>query len=378
MRLSKEFIKTVRKPMKKKTTRIIIHIVVWVVLLVLPVYAARKFRMGSYFLLTYYSFMAINALIFYANYLFLVPGLFLKKRRYSYYLAVLALIIGFYFISDLVNNRISDYIYNDTFSEQLNISPVEGQRPGPPAQGMRRRFINLPHAQLIGYTSSSVFMVLLSLGLRVLERQSEIEKMQEEMDKAKLNAELAFLKNQISPHFFFNTLNNIYSLIGKSTEDSRKAVSRLSKLMRYVLEGSEHDYKHLSEELEFMNNYIDIMRMRIGEKTKLIVDFPEEYKDISIPPLLFISLIENAFKYGVSVQEESNISISLECGEKSISFTSLNSLPGRTSVEVQESSGIGIENLKKRLKLLYPGRHELKLNKTETIFAAYLTIHLNE
>jgi len=243
---------------------------------------------------------------------------------------------------------------------------------------MRRRFINLPHAQLIGYTSSSVFMVLLSLGLRVLERQSEIEKMQEDMEKAKLNAELAFLKNQISPHFFFNTLNNIYSLIGKSAEDSRKAVSRLSKLMRYVLDGSEHDYKHLSEEIEFMKNYIDIMRLRIGEKTKLSVDFPDEYPDISIPPLLFISLIENAFKYGVSVQEESDISISLECGDKSISFTCLNSLQESKYVEVRESSGIGLENLKKRLALLYPGRHELKLNKKETTFEACLTIHPGE
>jgi len=239
-----------------------------------------------------------------------------------------------------------------------------------------RRIFNIPHAQLIGYTSSSIFMVILSLGLRVLERQSKIEKMQGEMEKEMLTAELAFLKNQISPHFLFNTLNNIHSLIGRNNEDSKNAVVKLSKLMRYVLNESGQDNKSISEEIEFMNNYIDLMKLRIGAKTRLNVEFPAECKDVMIPHLLFVSLIENAFKYGISVQQESYINISLRCGVNNILFTCENGLPERDQGISFASHGIGLENLKKRLNLLYPHRHELGIRRTEDKFEVNLFIQL--
>jgi LytS/YehU family sensor histidine kinase len=218
-------------------------------------------------------------------------------------------------------------------------------------------------------------MVFLSLGLRVLERQSKIEKMQEDMEKSNLNAELTFLKNQISPHFFFNTLNNIYSLIDRSNEDSKNAVIKLSRLMRYVLNESGQDNRLLSDEIEFMNNYIDLMKLRMGSKTRLKVSFPSEYKNFKIPHLLFISLIENSFKYGISVQEESFVNISLVCEEHKIIFNCENGLPESSGIIVA-SPGIGLENLKKRLSLLYPDRHELEINKTRSKFEATLIIQL--
>jgi len=217
-------------------------------------------------------------------------------------------------------------------------------------------------------------MIFLSLGLRLLERQSKIEKIQEEAEKAKLNAELAFLKNQISPHFFFNTLNNIYSLIDRSTEDSKNAVIKLSRLMRYILSESGQENRLLCDEIDFMNNYIDLMRMRIGSKTRLDINLPDECKDLYIPHLLFISLIENAFKYGISVQDESFINISLYCEKNNIRFRCENSLPEINNGTIFESSGIGLENLKKRLSLLYPGRHELTINKTRNKFEVNLII----
>lgn len=335
--------------------------------------------MGSNFLLNYYTFMAINALVFYTNYVFLVPVLFFRKKRYRYYIAALALVFCFYFLSDFANSQVNNYIsetgnLEQLRAEQFNRPPGERRLPSPP---LRPRFvIAVPHAQLIAYTSSSLLMIFFSLGLRLLERQSKIEKMHEEMEKANLNTELAFLKNQISPHFFFNTLNNIYSLVDRNAEDSKKAIIKLSKMMRYILNDPERDKKQLSDEIEFMNNYIDIMKLRIGEKTKLTVDFPAEYKDISIPPLLFISLIENAFKHGISVQEESNINISLTCDERYISFTCVNSLPESTNSTPLVSTGIGLGNLSKRLKLLFPDRHELKINKANDVFEARLTIQL--
>lgn len=367
-----------RKETKEKTTRIILHILVWAVIMGLPIYSARRFQMGSNFLLTYYTITAISALIFYTNYLFLVPVLFFQKKKYRYYIAVLALLFFFYFISDFANEHISSYISKHDNSEQFIRPPGNERGPGPPRGQIRRlRFIiTMPNAHFIGYMSSSLFMVFLSLGLRVLERQSKIEKMQEEMGKAKLNAELALLKNQISPHFFFNTLNNIYSLIGRNNEDSKNAVIKLSKLMRYLLNESGQDNKLLSDEIEFMNNYIDLMKLRVGAKTRLNVNFPTVYKDLMIPHLLFISLIENAFKYGISVQEESYVNISLECGENNILFKCENGLPESNNGPIFASTGIGLENLKKRLSLLYPDRHELKIDKTKNKFEVNLIIQL--
>ncbi len=363
---------------KEKTTRIIFHILVWAVLMGLPVYSAKRFQMGSNFLISYYTIIIINAIIFYTNYLFLIPELFFQKKRYRYYIAVLALVFCFYFISDFANKQVSSIISKDDKLEQFNRQPGRELSPRtPPIRRMRPRIIiAIPSAHTIGYISSSVFMIFLSMGLSLFERQSKIEKMQAEMEKAKLNAELTFLKNQISPHFFFNTLNNIYSLIDRNNEDSKNAVIKLSKLMRYVLNESGQDNRLLSDEIEFMNNYIDLMKLRIGAKTKLNVNFPTEYRNLMIPHLLFVSLIENAFKYGISVQEESFINISLECGEHNIIFKCENGLPESNNGTTFVSSGIGLENLKKRLGLLYPARHELEINKTKSKFQVTLIILL--
>ena len=377
-------LKLMRKEKKERAARILLHILVWAVILGLPVYSAGRFRMGTSFLRLYYTFSVVSALVFYTNYLFLVPWLFFQKKRYLYFFAVLFLIFCFYFISDFANKQVSNYISRNGNQEQFRNGnpgqtsrpPGEGRLPQPP-RGLRPGIIiAIPHAHLFGYASSSLIMVFLSLGIRVLERQSKIESIQEEMEKANLNTELAFLKNQISPHFFFNTLNNIYSLIGRSNEDSKNAVIKLARLMRYVLNESGQENRSLSDEIEFMKNYIDLMKIRIGAKTKLGINFPAMTKDLMIPHLLFISLIENAFKYGISVQEDSFVNISLECGENSILFKCENGLPESNNGNFPESSGIGLDNLKKRLALLYPDRHKLEINKTRNKFEVKLIILL--
>ena len=146
--------------------------------------------------------------------------------------------------------------------------------------------------------------------------------------------------------------------------------------MRYVLNESGQDTQLLKEEIEFMNNYIDLMKLRIGSRTRLDISFPTECRDLKIPHLLFISLIENAFKYGISVQEESYVNICLECGENNVSFKCENGLPEGNNGTILSSSGIGLDNLKKRLNLIYPGRHELEINKTSDKYELTLNIRL--
>jgi LytS/YehU family sensor histidine kinase len=229
---------------------------------------------------------------------------------------------------------------------------------------------------IINFGFSSLFLVFFSLGLRILERQLHTEKLQKELEKEKLNSELAFLKNQISPHFFFNTLNNIYSLIGINVEDSRKAVLTLSKLMRYLLYESEQGNTRLSSEISFMKNYIDLMKLRMSDKISLKVSFPDTFEDINISPLLFIPFIENAFKYGISYRETSLIDISLQIDHNSINFRCANNIVKTGKRTEISNSGIGLENVKKRLNLLFPDKHILKINETDLLYEILLYINL--
>jgi len=170
-------------------------------------------------------------------------------------------------------------------------------------------------------------------------------------------------------------LNNIYSLISINADDSQKAVLRLSKLMRYLLYDSELGNTKLSNEIDFMNNYIDLMKLRMSSKISLTVSFPETYEDINIPPLIFIPFIENAFKHGISYREKSFIDISMTTEKESLKFRCANSLVKTREENDSNHSGIGLENVTKRLNLLFPGTHEIKINKSETEFEVLLQIN---
>jgi sensor histidine kinase YesM len=358
--------------------KVFLHLVAWAILVGLPLYFIKRWDVGQDFIWLYYISTLISGIIFYVNYLFLVPKFFFDKKKYRYYLSVLILIVCFYFISDVANKLIfkykSDPIRNEQSSrpseEQNRLTPPVGgaphARPGPPFREMH----------LYNYGFTSLFLVFFSLGLRVLERQSKIEELQKEMEKEKLNSELAFLKSQISPHFFFNTLNNIYSLISINAEDSQKAVLKLSKLMRYLLYESEQGKTMLSNEIDFMNNYIDLMKLRMSEKVKLTVTFPEKYEDRNIAPLLFVPFIENSFKHGISYREKSFINISMEVNKNSIIFKCINTLPKVKENNDSDHNGIGLENARKRLNLLFPGTHDLKISKSENEFEILLEIRL--
>lgn len=355
--------------------KLALHLLAWTILLGLPLYFIKRWQVEKDFIWLYYINLLINGIIFYSNYLVLVPKYFFCKKRYKYFLSVIVLIACFYLVSDFSNKFVFKYVPGRVYTEGLSRRENEIRNPGPPP--VNRIFNRPPFRQmhLFNYTFNSVFLVFFSLGLSILERQAHIEKIQKELEKEKLNSELAFLKNQISPHFFFNTLNNIYSLIGINAEDSRKAVLKLSKLMRYLIYETEQGNTQLSNEIEFMNNYIDLMKLRVSDKVDLKVSFPENYENRGIPPLLFISLIENAFKHGISSRGKPYIEISMLTAKDSITFRCVNSM-----VKIKEETdnghpGIGLENLSKRLNLLFPGKHDLKISRSEDAFEVLLYIN---
>jgi len=358
--------------------RIFLHLLAWSILLGLPLYFVKRWQIGSDFLWLYYLNTIISGVIFYINYFVLVPKFFFSRKNHRYYISVIILLALFYFITDKSNGLVFRYVsdnHNESVvSSDKQLSHDERKMPALPGPG--RMFVRPPFRQmhLYNYGFTSLFLIFFSIGLRVIERHSKTEKLQEELEKEKLNSELAFLKNQISPHFFFNTLNNIYSLISINAEDSQKAVLKLSKLMRYMLYDSEQGNTHLSNEIDFMNNYIDLMKLRMSEKISLKVSFPEKFEDITIPPLLFVPFIENAFKHGISYRESSFIDITLSIDQNSITFICKNSIIRSREETEANHSGIGLENVTKRLNLLFQNKHTLKINKAGTVYEVVLNI----
>jgi two-component system, LytTR family, sensor kinase len=354
----------------------LLHILAWVILLGLPLYFIKRWHVDEDFIWLYYINTILNGIIFYSNYLVLIPRYFFSGERYKYYISVAVLLACFYLVSDVSNKMVFRYFPSRYQTERTLQTEQANHQPGPPPDlGIKRPPFRQMH--LFNYTFNAVFLIFFSLGLKVLERQNKFEETRKELEKEKLNSELAFLKNQISPHFFFNTLNNIYSLIDINAEDSQKAVLKLSKMMRYLLYESETGTSQLGREIEFLNNYIDLMKLRMSDKVALTVSFPEKNEDINIPPLLFIPFIENAFKHGISYRGKSFIDISMTTTKECISFTCSNSIGQPSEENKSNSSGIGLENVRKRLNLLFPDKHELNIIRSDNKFDVSLNIYFS-
>lgn len=219
---------------------------------------------------------------------------------------------------------------------------------------------------------SNLLPVVFAMAIRYAQRNFSLEIAQKEAQAHKLQADLTQLRYQLQPHFFFNALNNIYSLIEFDPQKAQQSVHSLSKLMRHFMQNSDQKQISLAEEVDFLQQYISLMQLRLTDKIAVQVDFPKQVPQLTIAPLLFISLVENAFKHGVSATTTTTLSFSLKVEGNTVIFRSEN-----TKIPTQESlysSGIGIDNLKKRLTLLYPERHQYTIEEKEGKYIAQLTI----
>ncbi|MDP4275387.1 MAG: histidine kinase [Bacteroidota bacterium] len=349
-----------------KNIYILLHILAWAILFLLPLYIfiADPTHDINFFIRNYIHAIEY-LLIFYLNYFWLVPKLLFKSKQKLYFIAASLLIILIYLIFQPVDDHLVPHDFN--FEKEMNALAIKYRIPRPSFKW-----------HIYNYFITSMLVTGFSMGLKMSNKLIQNEKEKKELEKERLNSELAFLKNQISPHFFFNTLNNIYSLIQINTDDAQKAVSRLSKLMRYLLYESESGNTTLSREIEFMRNYINLMELRLTNKVKFTVSFPQDFSDVEIPPLLFIPFLENAFKHGISYRDSSFIDISMKIDSNQLTFNCSNSIYGKTQNEIENQEGIGLENVRKRLNLLFPDRHHLSILQEENIFSVLLTIQLNK
>ncbi len=210
-----------------------------------------------------------------------------------------------------------------------------------------------------------------SIAIKSVIKVYETRTMVQEIEKEKTKAELQHLRSQLNPHFLFNTMNNVYALTAFDPERAQLYIHKLCEMMRYQLYESNQEFIPLSKEIVFMNNYCELMALRLPKHVKLSVRMPELSECAQIAPLLFISLIENAFKHGVSSREESYIDIELTYSNSQVELTVKNSYHPKSD---DSGSGIGISNLHRRLELIYPDSHSILTDVHEGEYITTLTI----
>jgi two-component system, LytTR family, sensor kinase len=223
--------------------------------------------------------------------------------------------------------------------------------------------------------SIAIFLLvfLFSTGSRVMQKWISSERKTKQVENEKLNAEISFLKAQINPHFLFNTLNNIYSLAASHSDQTATAVMKLSNIMRYVLTEAKNDSVPLEKEMQFINDYIELQKIRTTNKTSVGFTIVGDITGKQISPMILLPFTENAFKYGVSTRELSPINILIESHSDHIHFKIRNNKHSGVKNNLL-NTGIGISNTRRRLDLLYPGKYELDIEDVPSSYTVNLNI----
>lgn len=289
-------------------------------------------------------------LIFYVNFYILIPRFLIRNKfkPYAFWIVILllmAVVVHYYFRWYVVKQLVPE----------------------------------LPTGFYLTVLSGFIFSTLAMLAISTLIQMSfdwyKNQKVKDETINQQLKAELSFLKSQISPHFIFNMLNNIRSMVRMQHPETEKAIIKLSDLLRYSLYVGEQEHVSLQKEVEYIRDYVNLQKLRLTENTKITLEMERPEKDYKIPPMLLIPLIENAFKYGVSSAEPTEIEIHLNVTEEEMCFSTQNDIPSaKKQLNGMETSGVGLVNLKRRLEILFPKKHEFLIREDEQKFETHLKI----
>ncbi len=323
--------------------------------------------------------------LFYLNYLVLIPRLLFRKKN-AMYIVISVAVISFMFVGlRTVDLRKRVEFYQELL-EKNDGNPVV-IHPGAPKmsnkQIMRRiesgyaldqynPFTRkLPNVQFYGL----LLIFSLSMVLRFIVRWREQEQEQMELEKERMSSELDYLKQQINPHFLFNAINSIYSLT-LPHEDTRasESILKLSAILRYMLYETNQKLVLLEREIEIIEDYIGLHRLRLTSKTQVNLVVNGNLSGYGIEPLLLIPFIENAFKYGIDSSEACTIDISIDCTDNYLKFGVVNKILVKNNAG--KHSGIGIKNIERRLEILYPDSHNLDIKQVNDNFIVSLNLPL--
>ncbi len=323
----------------------LLYLMVWMVIILVPVLNSKmleEVHVSLENILIAWLKIAPYLLIFIIHNSLIAPRLLLRKHRYVWYLVVNLLTITAVFSLVAIYEKYAPY---DTEPYILN---------GKASFTDLAIYWNI----LLGF-----FMTGLNMGIKLLYRSLRDEQQMEELKRQNLQAEMDYLRYQINPHFFMNTLNNIHALIDIDTEYAKSAVIELSKMMRYVLYESGSETISLKKDIQFIENYIELIRIRYDSSIDICLDYPATIPNkVAIPPLLLIVFVENAFKHGVSYNHASFIHIRIGYRDDAVTAVISNS---RHEKSRPGTTGIGLENVKKRLALIYQDNYTLSIDDSD-------------
>ena len=335
---------------KKRTVEYVIYLLFWSVLLLSPILGSI-IKDVSFFptfeeMLSFWQFLLPALILFVLNNNILMPFLLYKKRGRLFVLYLLCIIVA------------CTIIY---MSFPLKEPPGINDVRVPVKREVWGFFVNPRNVQKLIAVFVLVFNVCVRLFFFTIRRDEHLK----ELEKEHLRSNLEYLRYQINPHFFMNTLNNIHALIDIDKDKAQVAVQEFSKMMRYVLYDTSVASVPLEKEVSFMNGYVDLMRLRYTDKLEIRTSFEKNTQGIFVPPMLFMQFVENAFKHGVTYKKKSVIDVALRVDETdgTILFTCKNTMPcsvGKPLPAVQ--GGIGVENARKRLELLFGPRANMNIN----------------
>ncbi|RAJ88149.1 sensor histidine kinase YesM [Chitinophaga dinghuensis] len=349
-----------------KSSVVLAHLTGWLLLISLPLLfiggqTDSNRALAILFSPEFFVFVITYSALFYFHTNFLFPQLFFKKQYPLYFLSIILLLL-------MVNlMQPFDHLFM-RFPHPLPMHPPGGRPmpPGFPPGQVRMRF----HPD---YISLFLFIltVALSVAIETTHRWRQTEKRALYAETRKTQAELSFLKAQINPHFLFNTLNNIYSLAITHNEFAAPSIMKLSNMLRYVTEENKN-YVLLQGEIGCLTDYIDLQRLRLSKQTKVQFTINGDPGVKCIAPLVLLPFVENAFKFGVSNHDPSEIQIQLDIAADQVHFQCTNRV--FRSLQQENRTGIGIANTKQRLEHLYPERYQLSTENLNGNFVVSLIL----
>ena len=347
---------------KRNIITAFIHVTAWSLLFIFPLILFRYNGIRPGFSLIPFFTLPISFIIaFYTNYFILIDRL-LFSRKTGWFIVINLLLIILLSIGLHYAHEIPHLINPPESHEIIHKEEHNGPRP----------------AIFTHDIISLLFFIGLSIALKTVMQWRKLENRNRDLEQKQAEAELKNLKNQLNPHFLFNTLNNIYALIAVNGDKAQEAVLELSRLLRYVLYENKERYVPVEQELNFLKDYIELMRLRQNRQTHIDVSISSgQCSNCRIAPLLFIPLIENAFKHGINPVGESFIRIVIaSCDEHTISCTVENSYFPKNETD-RSGSGIGLDNLQRQLQLLYPDSHTFVTTHSNETYKSILTITLD-
>jgi two-component system, LytTR family, sensor histidine kinase AlgZ len=293
------------------------------------------------------------ALLSYLNYFLWLPRL-LKHKNFGRYL--IEFFVPFLLIMAL-HIIIKQTIYTDASSRTI-------------------KYLSSPRFAFT-HSITTIFIILFVGMLKFVEDWFELEAKKKEIENEKLIAELRFLKAQINPHFLFNTLNNLYYLATVNSPKTPEVIDKLSQMMRYMLYDSNHPKIAVTKEIDYMKNYIDLEKLRLENKVPIKFDIIGDINNKQIVPLIFITFLENAFKHGVSnSSKDAFVNISIDILNNQCRYLVENRKLTKTDTGI-EKSGIGLQNVNRRLELSYPNKYKLDVTETCDVYKVDLSLTLN-